>query len=159
MASIGQLEAKLDEALYQDNLEPKLVLLKKLADHHERDKIYQKTSLISAILRTLEEEHRKSQDLTRIILRFVIDLLDYHEQYGVMDANTVETMQRALNNVLKILRFEFSRFQKLAEKHKKIADKREKNPSDQLSEQLAKETRSINLIIGKQNQIFHMCLE
>ena len=167
MNNISQLEARLEDALYADEIDPKIALLKEVADHLDRPVIYQKNNLISAILRNLEEEGRKSQDLTRIILRIVIDYLDWNENRGALDIGTLDTMQRAINNVLKIFRFEFSRFNRLVEKHKRMSarldktdDKGEKKviPDEiQLREQLAKDTRSINVIIAKQNQIFHMC--
>lgn len=123
MNTIHKLEDQLEDALYQDNIEKKIALLKELAEHLDRPVIYQKNNLISAILRNLEEEGRKSQDLTRIILRIVIDYLDWNENRGNIDMGTMDTMQRAINNVLKILRFEFSRFNKLVDKHKRLSSK------------------------------------
>ena len=170
MSNITKLEDKQEDALYQTEIEPKVALLKHLAEHLDRFVIYQKNNLISAILRNLEEEGRKSQDLTRIILRIVIDYLDWNETRGGLDQGTVDTMQRAINSVLKIQRFEFSRFNRLVDKHKRMTAKlaitsgeegqKKEIPNElQLKEQLAKDTRSINIIIAKQNQIFHMCLE
>ena len=66
--NIQKLEENLEEALYQNAIEPKIAILKQLVEHIKRDVIYSKNNLISAILRNLEEEGRKSQDLTRIIL-------------------------------------------------------------------------------------------
>ena len=56
---------------------------------------------------------------------------------------SIETMNRAINNVLKILRFEFSRFQRLVDKHKRTNAKIEiePNPTEEMSVQLHKETR------------------
>ena len=170
MSSIQKLEAQLEDAQYAEAIDPKIALLKQVAEHVDRDLIYQQNNLISAILRNLEEEGRKSQDLTRIILRVVIDYLDWNENRGALDLGTVETMQRAINNVLKIFKFEFSRFNRLADKHKRLSARQAVNDNDtgekkvivdeqKLREQLAKDSRNINVIIAKQNQIFHMCLE
>ena len=72
---------------------------------------------------------------------------------------TQANMQRAINNVLKILRFEFTRFNKLVNNQKKLQEKAEKSNDNAQIEQNGKDIRYLNNIIGKQNQIFHMCLE
>ena len=62
-----------------------------------------------------------------------------------------------LNSLLKIFEYEFARFDRISLRHQKLKKRciryKEMIPS------LEKDTKSINVIIAKQNQIFHLCLE
>lgn len=62
-----------------------------------------------------------------------------------------------LNTLLKIFECEFSRFERLALRHEKLKSRAIKHGD--LVPKLEKDTKSINIVIAKQNQIFHMCLE
>ena len=62
-----------------------------------------------------------------------------------------------LDNLLKIFETEFTRFDRVAKRHKTLKARCKRNK--QLIPQLEKDTKSINIVIAKQNQIFHMCLE
>jgi hypothetical protein len=92
----------LDEALYsEDNLETKTKLLQQLVSHSERHEVYNKEQIVSAILRTIEEEHRTSPDLTRIILKFIGYMMDYCESYQVEVLHDLD--QRVLTLIPRVL--------------------------------------------------------
>ena len=46
---------KLEDAIYEEALEPKIKLLKDINSHKDRVKVYDRERIISAILRTLAE--------------------------------------------------------------------------------------------------------
>lgn len=52
---IEQLAKKLDEIIYEEGFEGKVALLKQINSHADREQIYGKERLVSAILRTLSE--------------------------------------------------------------------------------------------------------
>lgn len=52
---IDTLCRKLEDAIYEEALEPKIKLLKDINSHRDRVKVYDRERVISAILRTLAE--------------------------------------------------------------------------------------------------------
>lgn len=55
MEPIEELVGKLQDALYDNKPKEKLLMLKKLVQHHDRAAVYEQKHLITAILRTLSE--------------------------------------------------------------------------------------------------------
>lgn len=62
-----------------------------------------------------------------------------------------------LDLVIKIFEYEYSRFDRIAQRHQQLKKRCGKQKS--LIAQLERDTKSINQVITKQNQIFHLCLE
>lgn len=58
--------------------------------------------------------------------------------------------------LVKIHGFEYNRFERMREKHRKLQEKAKAKPS--LIEQLLKETKFMNTVIVKQNQIFYISM-
>lgn len=52
---IDTLCKKLEDAIYDEAMEPKIKLLKDINNHRDRVKVYERERIISAILRTLSE--------------------------------------------------------------------------------------------------------
>ena len=62
-----------------------------------------------------------------------------------------------LDLMMMIFKYEFDRFGRLEERHRKLKKRAERKP--ELLKQLEEDTKKINSLISSQNMIFNMCLE
>ncbi len=76
---------------------------------------------------------------------------------GLEDPDAESNYQLILDLVLRLFKFEFERFQRLAERHKKLKKRAGRNPD--LTPQLHEDTKKINKLMAQQNMMFNMCLE
>lgn len=88
--------------------------------------------------------------MTRVILSFI---KNYSETVGF---KSEEEMFGLFSTLIRIQGFENKRFEKLKEKHEGMKKKSKVKMS--FAEQFVKETKFINIIIAKQNQIFYLSL-
>lgn len=141
---------RLEEAIYDEEFDRKLKLIKDINSHREKVKVYDKERIISAILRTLSEEHRQSPDLTRAILSFLRGFI-YEKGF-----KSEEEMFGLFSSLIKIQAFENKRFERLRETHQNLKKKLKIKSS--LAAEVLKETRFMNTVLAKQNQIFYLSL-
>lgn len=147
---IESLCRKLEDAIYEEQVEPKIKLIKDINSHKDKIHVYEKEKIMSAIVRTLNEDHRKSPDLTRALLIF---LRGYVKQVGFRDSQEMMTVFSILG---KIQAYENNRFDRMRSKHANLKKKSSQKAS--FHEQYLKENRFINTVIAKQNQIFYLSL-
>lgn len=55
MESIDILCKKLDDAIYEESIDPKINLIKAISSHRDREIVFEKERVMTAILRTLAE--------------------------------------------------------------------------------------------------------
>lgn len=55
MESIDQLCRKLEDAIYEEGIDPKITLIKAISTHRDREIVFEKERVMTAILRTLTE--------------------------------------------------------------------------------------------------------
>ena len=59
MESIDSIITKLEEILYESDLEPKLEYITKLFNHRERMEVFERESVMKALIRTLNDVNFK----------------------------------------------------------------------------------------------------
>ena len=106
--------------------------------------------MVSAIIRTLQEEHKKSPDLTRAILLFINGYMMQDQVIPTQELMSLFTI------LTRIQSFENKRFERIREKHQALKKRVQAKPS--LAKQLIEDTRFMNTVITKQNQIFYLSL-
>lgn len=148
--NIEDIINELNERLYENQIEGKISSMQRLVRHPEKHLIFNETAIISAIIRTLGEEHRNSMKLTRLILSFLVEYIQAID-------HTIDNFTIILNHVLKIFKFEFERFGRLEQRQNKLSIRAEKE--DSLIPRLSADTLKINKLIANQNLTFIHCLE
>ena len=93
-----------------------------------------------------------------MILRFIIEYIDYFTRYVPPEQREEDSnYQMILDLMMMIFKYEFDRFGRLEERHRKLKKRSERKP--ELLKQLEEDTKKINSLISSQNLIFNMCLE
>jgi CRISPR/Cas system-associated exonuclease Cas4 (RecB family) len=150
MQDIEFLCKKLEDAIYDEAVEPKVKLIREINSHRDKQKVYEKERIIAAIVRTLNEDFKRSPDLTRIILTFI---RGYGENVGF---KSEAEMMGLFQTLVKIQAFENKRFESMREKHNGLKKKVQTKLS--FAETFLKETKHMNTIIAKQNQIAYLSM-
>lgn len=148
---IESLCKKLDDAIYEDAIDPKVKLIRELNSHKDKFVVFKKPKIMSAIQRSLVEDFKKSPDYTRAVLAFLRTYLE-----AAMNPVEDEEVFELMNTLIKIQAFENKRYEKLREKHTTL--KKKAATKNSFADQFVKEVKFMNTIIAKQNQIFYLSL-
>jgi len=155
-ANIAYLDEYL-EAFYEDKAEPKIAAARKILllilDFRNLEFLLDHDSLMGTITRTLQEEYKKSTELSVYLLCCFYILSNYDQCHDFLLQN------KTGDTTMKIIEYQVQRFDLLMDDyHYKVrqVDYMPQNKQDAARESLTKEVKKLNKTILKQDKVMYI---
>jgi hypothetical protein len=158
-ASINRIDEYL-ESFYEDDTEAKVSSSRKILllvlDFNNIQLILSHDSLMGTLSRTLRDDYKKSMDLCLYLLSSFYVLSNYAEFHSVLLQNQLG------DTTMKCIEYQIQRFDLRVAEYQKMLAKVEANPKESkeyklLREELDKEVKKMNKMIGRQDKVLYIC--